>query len=189
MLRETPLGQESELKMQRQRFSRSRKIWGKLKTHDWGTESLKLHFMRWWLLSETVWVILQVLTMGRIGKMRMMKRQSRASWAKMTNPAGWWAQSQKRGNSACSAFVRSRYSSTKWHNRDGRMQPITFGKEIRSPAHLHWGVQQSFNSKQMLMQRHLYRQRLESFCSALTLSPEYHKCRKGLLDKEVVILG
>jgi len=34
MLRGRPLGQESELKMQRQRFSRSRKIGGKLKTWD-----------------------------------------------------------------------------------------------------------------------------------------------------------
>jgi hypothetical protein len=34
MLRERQLGQESELKMQRQRFSKSRKIWRMLKSRD-----------------------------------------------------------------------------------------------------------------------------------------------------------
>jgi len=93
MLREKPLGQERELKTQRQRLGKSRKIWSMVKSRDWQTESLKSVLRRWLLLSETVWVMLQVPTMGRMGKMEMMKRQSRANWAKMTNPAGWWALS------------------------------------------------------------------------------------------------
>jgi len=95
MLREKPLGQASELKTQRQRFNKSRKIWSMLKLRDWRTESPKTLLRRWRLLLETVWVILQVPMMGRMVKMRMMNRQSRASRAKLTNLAGWWAQSPK----------------------------------------------------------------------------------------------
>jgi len=43
-------GQESELKTQRQRSGRSRKIQRQLKTQDWQPESLKNDFMWWWLL-------------------------------------------------------------------------------------------------------------------------------------------
>jgi len=172
MLRERPLGQEIELKMQRQQFSRRRKIQGKLETWDWWTESLKRDLRRWWFLSETVWVILKVPAMGRM---------------QMTNLAGWWAQSLQQCSSACRGFVRSTWSSTNWHNRDGRTQLITSVREIRSTAYPHCRCRQSFNSKRMMMQWHLYRQWLESCWSVLILSPEYRKCCMALLDQWVVI--
>jgi len=93
MLTENLLGQQSQLKTQSQQFSKSRKIWRIMKTPAWRTESPKWLLTRWWLLLETVWVILQNPTVGRMGKMWMMKRQCRASWAKMTYPAGWCTQS------------------------------------------------------------------------------------------------
>jgi len=187
MFRERPLGQESGSKTQRQRFSKSKTIWSMLKSLDWRTESPKQRFRRCWLLSETVWVILQVLMMGRMGKMRTMKRLSRASWAKMTNPAGWWAQSPKQYSSGWRGFGRSRWSSMNRLNRDVRMQPTTAVNDIRSTAHSNWGFCQSFSRKQMMTLRHLHRHHLESLWRVLTLSPEYRKGCRGLLDQDVVI--
>jgi len=189
MLREKPLGQESELKTQRQRFSMSRKIWSMLKSRDWQTESSKRHLMRWWLLSETVWVILKVLMMGRMGTMRMMKRQSRASWAKMTNPAGWWAQSPKRYSSTLRGFGRSRWILMIWHNQDGRMQPTTSMKETWNMTHLNSGFRRLFNPKQIMTLWHLHRQHWESLWCVLRLSPEYRKCCRWHCDQEVDISG
>jgi len=144
--------------------------------------------MRWWLLLDTVWVILQVPTIGRMGKMRMMERQSRASRAKMTNQAGWWAQSSKRCSSVWRGFVRSRWCLPNWHIQDWRTQPNTSDQVIRITAHPHCGFRQPFNQKQMRMQQHLHQQRFESLWSVLRMAPEYCKCRKGLLELEVVIL-
>jgi len=189
MLRDKLLGQESELKTQRQRFNKSRMIWCRLKSRDSRSESPKKHLMRCWLLSETVWVILQVPTMGRMGKPRMMKRLSRARWAMMTNPAGSWAQSLKQYSRACRVFGRSRWSSTNWLNPDVRMRLTTPVHEIRGTAHPNWGFRHSSSSKRMTMLRHLHRHQWESLCRVLTSSPEYRKGRKGHLDLEVVKSG
>jgi len=189
MLGEKPLGQESELKMQRQRFRQSSKKWGMPKMVDWWTDTPNRLFRGWWLQSETVSVILQVPTMGRMGKMRMIDRQSRASWAAITHPAGWWAQSRKWYSSAWTGLSRSRWSLMNWHNLDGRTQPTTSVKKITSKAHPISGYQQLPNRKQMMLQPHLHRQYLESSWSVLTLSSEYRKCQKGLLNREVVIFG
>jgi len=112
---------------------------------DWWTECPRRHFSRWSFRWETVWVILQVLTMGRIGMIRMMERQCMASWAKIMNPAGWWAESPKRYSSAWRSFRSSRWRLTNWDNRDGRMQPTTQVTEIRSTAHPDSGFQQWLN--------------------------------------------
>ena len=111
LLREKPLWPESELQTQRQRFNKRRTIWPVLKLQDWYPESTKRRSRRCWLLSDTVWVILQVLTLGRMRKTWMMKRLSRASWAKMMNPAGWWGQLPKLYSSAWRYLGRSRWSS------------------------------------------------------------------------------
>jgi len=189
MLREKPLGQESEFKMQRQRFNKSRTIWRRLILRDWHPENLKRRLRRCWLLSETVRVILQVPMMGRMGKTTMMKRLSRESWAMMTNPAGWWAQSPKQSSSPRRAFGRSKWNSTNWLNPGGRMQLTTSVHKMRSTAHPNWWFWQSFSHKRVMTLRHLCRQHLESLWGFLTLSPDYHNGRKGLLDQEVVISG
>jgi len=187
MLRQKLVGQEKELMNQRLRFSKRRKKQGKLKTRDWQTESMKRLVRRWWWLSETVRMILQVPMMGTIWKMRKKKRQSRASLARMTNPAGWCAQSPKCYSSTWRGFGRSRWNLTNWHNLDLRAQPTLSANEITSTAHPIWGYLQLLNPKQMMMQPHLHQRHLESIWTVLTLSPEYHKYRKGLLDQEVVI--
>jgi len=189
MLTEKPLGQESELKMQRKRFSKSRTIWRMLKLDNWRPENMKRHLRRCWLLSETVWVMLEVPTIGRMGKMRMMKRLSRASSVKMKNPAGWWAQSRKRYRSAGRGFGKSRWSSMNWLNRDGRMQLTTSVNQRRSTANSNWGFLPSFSRKQMMTCWHLHRQHLESLWRVSTLSPEYRKGQKGLFYQEVVMSG
>jgi len=189
MLRKKLQGQESELTMQRQRFSESSKRRSMLKSWDWRLESLQRVLRRWWLFSATVWVILQVRTLGRMWKMRMMKRQSRATWAKMTNPAGWWTQLPKRHSSAWRGFGRSRWSLTNWHNRDGRMQPTTCLREISSMAHPNWAFGQLLNRKRMMWVRHLHPEHWDSLWSLLRLPLQYCKCHVGLLDQEVVILG
>ena len=67
-----------------------------LKWRGWPPESMKRHSNRCWMLSEAVRAILQVLTKRRMRKMRKMTMiPSRATWVKMTNPAGWWVQSPK----------------------------------------------------------------------------------------------
>jgi len=119
MLREKPVWQESELKMQRQRLIRSRKKWQMLKTQDWQQESPKKCFCSWWLLLETVWAILQVPTLRMMGKMRIMKLQRWVSCAKMTNLAGWWAQYWICYSSTWRDFGRSRWSLMSWHSQDG----------------------------------------------------------------------
>jgi len=151
MLRERPLGPDTKLKRQRQQFTKIRMIQGKLITPYWRTRIPKRLFSRWWLVSETLLVFLQAPTMERMGKMRMMTTQSRASWAKINNPAGWWAQSLKWCSSTWSGFDRCRWRLMNWHNQDARIQPTSSMKQIRFTAHLKWGFQQPFNCKQGMM--------------------------------------
>jgi len=68
------------------------------------------------MLSETVWAILQVRTKRTMGN--LIKIQCWASWAKMMNPAGWWAQPRKRCSNSWRDFDRSRWSLTNWHDQD-----------------------------------------------------------------------
>jgi len=145
LLREKPPGKESELKRQRQRFGNSRRKWGKLTPGDWCTESPKWVDKRSWLPSETVWLISQVPRMGRMGRMRMVKRQSRVCWAKMTNPAGWWAHSPKWYSSTWRGFGRSRRSLNNRRDLAGRTQPTITVREIWSTAHLIWCYQEMLN--------------------------------------------
>jgi len=67
-------------------------------------------------------------------------------------------------------------------------QAITFVTEIRSKAHPHCVFRHSLKTKPMMMERHRYGQTWETIWSVLTSSPEYLKCRKRLLNQEVVIL-
>jgi len=105
-----------------------------------------------------------------MGTMRMKKRQSRACWVKMTNLAGWWAQSLKRYGGAWRGFGRSRWILTNWHNLDGSTQLTTSVKGMRSRAHLIWGYWQSSNRTWMMMQPNLHQYHLESLCSDLAYS-------------------
>jgi len=118
---ERPQWQESEFKTHRQRLCNSTNIWGMLKWHDQQPQSQKQHLRRSWTRSETVWAILPVPKMMWMGKMRMMLKQmhSLASWAKMIDLAGWWAQSPKRYSTSWRAFGRSRWGLKIRLNRDG----------------------------------------------------------------------
>jgi len=66
--------QDTEAPVQKEQENRKRAENARLTNRE-----PKRRFWRWWLLSETVWVIMQVLTIGRMGQMWMMKRQSWAS--------------------------------------------------------------------------------------------------------------
>jgi hypothetical protein len=57
ILRERLVGQESELKTQRQQSGSRRKILRQLKTRDWWPECPKQSFTQCWLLSPRVWAI------------------------------------------------------------------------------------------------------------------------------------
>jgi len=126
---------------------------------------------------------------GGLGRWGWWRDWAGQFWAKMMILAGWWAQSPKPSSSAWRGFGRSRWSSTNWLNQDGRMQPTASVNKIQSTAPLNWGFRLSFSRKQMMMLRHLHQQHLGSWWRVLTLSPEYCKGCKGLLDQEVVILG
>jgi len=102
---ERPLWQDIEFKTQCQQLGKSRKIWEMLKRLDQHPKSPNKHFSGCWTLSESVGVILHVPTLRRTGKTKMiMKIQSWASSAKLTNPAGWWAQSPTQCSTTRRAF-------------------------------------------------------------------------------------
>jgi len=74
---ERPLWEVSEFKMQRQRLRKTRKIWEMLKRRDRQPERRKKHSRSCWMLLETVWAILHVQTMRRMGKMRKTMKNIR----------------------------------------------------------------------------------------------------------------
>jgi len=188
---ERPQWRECEFKTQRQRLCRSRNIWGMLKRHDRQPQSLEQHSRRCWMLSETVSAIFQVLTMRRMGKTRMMMRkiQSLASWAKMMNLAGWWAQSPKRYSTAWRDLGRSKWDLTHWRNPDGGTQPTVFVRAISRMGQLNWRFRQFWSPKQTRQQPHHHRKHLESLCRFLISSPDNPKCHKWRLDREAVKWG
>jgi len=109
-----------------------------------------------------------------------------ATWVKMTNPARWWAPSPKWYSNPWRDFGRSRWGLTNWRNRDVETWPTTPVREIWSTGWLNWGFQPLSTLKQIQLQPHHQRQHLDIICRLMILSQEYHKCRKGLLDQEVV---
>jgi len=161
MVRKKPLGQESELKMQRERSGRTSKIQRKLKTGDWWPGSPKQLFIGWVLLLKTAWAMSQLPTIRRMGKMRMMMTQSRVSWRKMMNPARRWAESPKPCSRAWTGFGRIRWRLRNRNNRHGTMQPTTGLNERRATVHPDWVFRHLFYTKQMRTQRHLHRQHFE----------------------------
>jgi len=142
------------------------------------------------MVSETAWAILHVRMMRWMGKMRLMKKiQILASWAKMTNLAGWWAQSPIRYSTAWRVFGRSRWGLTNWCNQDAGTQLTASVREICSMGWLNWSFRQLLSPKQTWLHPHHHRHHLESLCRLMIFSPDNHKCRKGRLDWEVVTCG
>jgi len=188
---ERPQSQESEYRMQRQQLCKSRNIWGMLKRHDQQPQSLKQHLRRCWMLLETVWAIVQVPKMRWMGKTRMMmqKIQSLASWAKMMNLAGWWAQSPKWYSTAWWAFGWSRWGLRNWCNLDGGTRPTASVRDIWRTGWLNWRFRQLWSPTQTRQQPHHHRQHLDSLCRWLISSLDNHKCWKWRLDREVVKYG
>jgi len=156
---------------------------------DSQTECSKWCFRTYWLLSGTVWVILQIPTMERMGKMQMLNRRSRARGAKMTNPVGWWAHSAEQFSSAWRGFGWTRWSWMNWLNQDGRTQLATSVETIWSMANWNWTFSRLLIHGQNMIQWDLHRWRLESLWSVLTLYLENRTCRKGHLNQDVFILG
>jgi len=188
---ERPQSRESEFKTQRQRLCNSRNIWGMLKMHNRQPKGLKQHLRCCWKLSETVWAILPVLMMRKMGKTRMMikKIQSLASWAKMMNMAGWWAESPKRYSTAWRAFGRCRWGLMNSRNPEGGTRPITSVREIWWMGWRNWRFRQLWSPKQTRQQPLYHLQHLESLCRFLISSPDNHKCCKWRLHREVVNWG
>jgi len=190
MWREKLLCQESVFNTQIYRFNRSRKISELLKIRDWHPESQKHPWKRCWILSETFWATFQLPAMKRMGKTRkMMKIQCCASWAKTTNPAGWWEQSSIWYTTTCRYFSRSRWDLTNWDNWDWGMQPTTSMRQIRRMSKQNWIFQPSLSLKWTNLQLHQHKQHVESLWRLLILFPEYRICHKRRLDQEVVIWG
>ena len=158
---------------------------------DWQPPHLKQHWRRCWMPSEIAWAILQVLTMRRMGNTRMMMRKilRGASLVKMTNLAGWWAQSPKRYSIAWSVFGRSRWSIPKWRNHAGETQPIASVRVIRSTGWPNGMFRLSFNLKRQMNQHQQRQQHLVRVWRLLMVSPENCKCRELLFDQGVVICG
>jgi len=143
------------------------------------------------MLSKTVWAILEPLTIRRMEKTRkmMMKTPSWTSCIKMTNLAGWRAQSPKCYSCTCSYFSRSSWGLTNWLNRDGGTWPTSSVREIWRTGRLNWMYWQLLNCKQPRLQPHLHQQQLESLCWLLISSLDNCKWRQGLLNQKVVSWG
>jgi len=189
--REKPLWQESEFKTQRQRLCKSWKIWQVLKVWGQQQESLKQGLKKCWMLSDTVWAILQVPTMSRMGKTRkMMKKiQSSASWVMKMNLAGWWAQSPKQYSTVWKVFCRSRWGLTNWGNQDGGTQPTTSVTELGIKGLPNWRSRRLWSTKWTQPQPHHPQWHLQSICTLLKLSADNCKWRQWLLDQDVVKWG
>jgi len=119
-------------------------------------------------------------------KMMMKKILWRASLAKMTNPAGWWAPSLTRYSIAWSIFGTSRSSLTNCRNEVGETRPTTAVRGIWSPGWTNWRSRLTFKRNQLMMQCHLRQRHLVSLGSFTTWSPENCKCRKWRLNRGVV---
>jgi len=143
MQTETLLWKEIELKMQSQWFSKSRKIWDLLTLLDRQLGSVKWNERRCWKLVETVWLILHFLAMGRIKLIEHILEIIRrwASWVKIKNLAGWWAQSAKWYSTACWGFSGSRCVLMNWPNWDGGTRPTTCMRVIWSTVQPNWEFQ------------------------------------------------
>jgi len=151
MLREKPLWKDSQLKTQWQRLSRSRKIFWKAENEGLPTWEPKNTYQE---MFNNIGVSLSDFASSNNDEdiqMRMMQIQCWASWTKMINSAGWWAQSPKWYSSAWTGFGRSRWSFTNWHNWDGGTEPTTAVKEIRSMAQPNWGFWQSLHCTRMIL--------------------------------------
>jgi len=193
MWKERPLWHESELNTHRQELSRRRKKWEMLNTRDWQPPSLKYHWRRYWTPSQIISVIMQVPTIGRMGKTSLIMKMilSWVSRAKMMNPDGWSAQSLEQWRIAWSVFGRRRWSSTKWLNEAGEKRPTSSVREIGSTGQPDWRFQWLFNHKckrihPVLRRRHVVSQRRN-----LIQSRHSRKCPMWLLDLGVVkwVLG
>jgi len=162
-----------------------------LKRRDWQPTSLKQHLRRCWTRSEIFWAIMTAPSMRRMGETRMMMENilRGASFVKMTNPAGCWAQSQKRYSIAWCVFSRCRWSLINSCTQAGETRPTPSMRGMRSTEWLNWRFQLSFNLKRQIMQRHLCQRHLVSLWRVMIASPEYCKCHQWLLDQGVVVCG
>jgi len=173
--------------MQRLRLCKSWKLWEMLKMLDGQPPSLKQHLRRCWIQLETVWVILQVPTMRRMGKTRMMKKiQSLASWAKMTHLAGCWVQSPKQYSTAWRVFGKGRWGLTNCQDQDVETWLTPSIREKWSMGRLNSRFRQLWSPNQRRLDPHHHRRHLDGVCRLLKLSPDNHKSGKWRLNSEVV---
>jgi len=188
LCRERPLCQESKFLTQRQRLC---EIWWLLQTWAQQPESPIQSLKRYWMLSETVWAILPVTMICRIGRTRKMMKiiQSSASSVMMMNLDGWWTQSIERYSTAWSVFGRSRWDLTNWPNWDGGTLRTTFVREIRSMGLPKWRFRWLSSPKSTQLLPHHPQKQLENICRLLRLSEDNWKGRQWLLYQEAVEWG
>jgi len=145
------------------------------------TETPKKHLSRCWMRSETVWAILHNPMIRRMQMVRKMMKKipSCASWAKMTNVAGWWAQYPKPYNAAWRDFCGSRWSLMNSHNWDGGTRPITSITEIRSTGWPNWRIWWWLGCNRTKLQPHLHCNHFDSLWRPLISSLEYSQMLQG----------
>jgi len=144
---------------------------------------------RWWLVSQTLWPILQVLIMRRMGTMMIMKIHSCAIWVRLSNTAGWCSQSPKWYSGTWSGIGRSRWSLKHWDKVDLRMWPTTCVKEIRGTEWPKWKFRQLLSRKRTLLQSNLHWKSLAIWWRLMISSQKYRKCCTVHHVREVVIWG
>jgi hypothetical protein len=139
---ERPLWHESQLKMLRQQLCQSSKMWKVRERQDRQLESLSRCLQRYCMQSETVWAIVQALTIRGIGKTRQTINitQSWASWPKLTYLAGWWAYCPTCYSNAWIDFSSTRLGLSDLCRLDWRMRLYTSGRAIGSTGHSNWSV-------------------------------------------------
>jgi len=160
---ETPLLQEWELKMQKQRWYNSRNRWDMWKGQGRQPQSLKYHLRRCWMWLEATWAIIHIPMMRRIGNTRIVMKmlQGLTSWPMVTNLAAFWAKSRKWFSTTFLMISRSCGGLTNWTNRDGVMRSTNFVREISSTRLQIWMFWQLWNTKHTWLQPHHHREHLE----------------------------
>jgi len=187
MSRDKLLREQCELSHLREQLSRRRKIWEVLKAGEWQKLRSDKRLSRFWMLSETVLVILPLQTMRTMGE--MMKMPSRGICATMMNTVVWWTQCRKHHSTAWGVVSRTRSSLTNKQNRVGGMVPIPHLNEMWWTTPRTQKSWLSSNHIRTMMPQILHTQPLEILWTFWILSLESIEYRKGLLCQGVVRWG
>jgi len=115
----------------------------------------------------------------------MNKTQSKASWVKITNPDGWWAQYPKPCSNKFNVIRQSRCGFTTRRNHDGVTRLATSMRDIWTMWQPNCRFQQLSSPKQTWLQHNHHQHSPESLRRLSIPSLEHCKFPKRPHDQKV----